>query len=101
MTVGIAGSPAASERLHRPAPPRAGRPPEGSRPGPTPRPATGEFAAPRLERATHFLIHELLAAAAGLGMTPPSRSRTVATYQAQLARRIHYSGPVIPVDLRV
>jgi hypothetical protein len=101
VTVGFAGSPAASERLARPAPPRPERPPERSRPGPTSGAATGEIAAPRLERATHFLIHELLAAAPGLGLTPPSRSRIVAAYQAQLARRIHYSGPVIPVDLRV
>jgi hypothetical protein len=47
------------------------------------------------------LIHELLAAAPELASAPPSRTQTVAAYRAQLARRIHYSGPVIPVDLRV
>jgi hypothetical protein len=101
VTVGIAGSPVASERLGRPAPPHPEPLPERSRPGPTPGAATDELAAPRLERATHFLIHELLAAAPELGRAPPSGLQTVAAYQAQLLRRIHYSGPVTPVDLRV
>jgi hypothetical protein len=100
VTVGIAGSPVASERLGRPAPPHPEPLPERSRPGPTPGAATDELAAPRLERATHFLIPELLAAAPELGRAA-ERAADRCRYQAQLMRRIHYSGPVTPVDLRV
>ena len=105
MTLGIANSPAASERLgrlgalppERPAPGRA-----QPRSGPSIRLASGDLVAQsRLGSATRFLIHELLAAAPELGALPPSRLRTVAAYQAQLAQRIRYSGPVSPVDLRV
>ena len=104
MTIALAGSSAASERLGRPGALRPERPVmERARPrtGPAAAPASGRVAPPKLERTTHFLIHELLAALPELGTAPPSRPRTVAAYQAQLAQRIHYSGPVIPIDLHV
>jgi hypothetical protein len=104
MTIALVPGAATSERPGRlgalppppPAPERA-RP----RPGPAARPTSGATAPPEPGRVTHFLIHELLAAAPELGSTAPSRARTVAAYRAQLAQRIHYSGPVIPIDLRV
>jgi hypothetical protein len=104
MTIGLAGSSAASEHLGRPRALRADRPaPEPAQPARLRSGAatTERLAPPRLERATSFLIHQLLAAAPELCTMPPSRPRTLAAYRAQLAQRIHYSGPVIPVDLRV
>ncbi len=104
MTIGVAGSSAASRppggpgalRPERPAPERA-----RSRPGPALRPGTGELAPPKLARGTHFLIRQLLAASPELGLASPSRSRTLAAYQAQLGHRIRYLGPVMPIDLHV
>jgi len=105
MTIGLAGSPAASQRLGRAGALRPERPaPERARPRPgatTTRSAAEQLAPPRLERATHFLIHQLLAEAPELGTAPPSRPRTLAAYRAQLGQRIRYSGPATPVDLRV
>ena len=105
LMIGLAGSSAAGERLGRPGALRLDRPPpEAPRPGPSATPGaapTSALALPKLERATHFSIHQLLAAAPDLGRTAPSRPQTMAAYRAQLAHRIHYSGPVAPVDLRV
>jgi hypothetical protein len=50
---------------------------------------------------TGFVIHQLLAAQPDLRGPPPDMPRTIAAYRAHLALRIHYSGPVGPVDLRV
>jgi hypothetical protein len=104
MMIGLAGSRAASERLGRPGALRPERPqpePARSRPGTTAtKPATDDLALPSLARA-HFLIHQLLAEAPELAAATPSRPRTLAAYQAQLAHRIHYSGPVAAIDLRV
>jgi hypothetical protein len=105
MNLGVAGSSAASERLaglgvlrpERSAPERARPRPDA----PTGRVAAEKPALPRLERATHFLIHQLLAEAPELGAASPSRARTLAAYRAQLGQRIRYSGPVTPVDLRI
>jgi hypothetical protein len=105
MTFSVAGSAAASERLaglgalrpERPAPERARQRPDAT----TGTPAAEKLALPRLERATHFLIHQLLAEAPELGAASPSRPRTLAAYRAQLGQRIRYSGPVTPVDLRI
>ena len=103
MTIGLAVSSAARARgrpgmlpVERPAP-EAARP----RPAPAPKSATGDLSALRLERVTSFMIHQLLAAAPELGLASPSRPRTLAAYQAQLAQRVRYFGPVLPVDLRV
>jgi len=54
-----------------------------------------------LARGTGFLIHQLLAAMPELRGPPPDRPQTIGAYRAHLASRIHYSGPVTPVDLRV
>lgn len=48
-----------------------------------------------------FLIHQLLSAEPELDGSAPDRRQTIAAYQAHLARRIHYSGPVRPVDLLI
>jgi hypothetical protein len=105
MTIGVAGSSAASERLGRPGALQPERPaPERAQPRPgttTTRLAAERLALPRLDRATHFLIHQLLAEAPELGTAPPSRPRTLAAYRTQLGQRICYSGPITPVDLRV
>jgi hypothetical protein len=104
MTIRLAGGSAASGRVGRlPAPHPDPAGPARARPRPAPATAVRveNLTAPRLERGTHFLIHELLAAAPELGRAAPSGPRAVAAYQAQMARRIHYSGPVAPVDLRV
>jgi hypothetical protein len=103
MITALALSPAMIERLGHPAAPRPERPAErvGSRSEARAIPTASELARPSLEPVSEFLVHELLAAAPELGIGSPSRRQAVAAYQAQLARRIHYSGPVIPVDLRV
>ncbi len=105
MTIGLAGSPAASERLGRAGALRPDRPaPERARPGqPAPGAASvpAELTLPRLARATHFSIHQLLAEAPELGRAPASRPRTLAAYHARLADRIRYFGPIASVDLRV
>jgi hypothetical protein len=54
-----------------------------------------------LARGTGFLIHQLLAAMPELRGPPPDLPRTLGAYRTHLASRIHYSGPVMPVDLRV
>jgi hypothetical protein len=48
-----------------------------------------------------FVIHQLLAALPELRGPPPDMPRTIGAYRAHLALRVHYSGPVAPVDLRV
>lgn len=105
MMIDLAGSAILGERVGGAGAPRPDRPSaERARPG---RPATNAcaakaaLAAPRLERATHFSIHQLLADAPELGRAPPSPLRTLAAYRAQLVHRIHYCGPIAPVDLRV
>jgi hypothetical protein len=47
------------------------------------------------------MIQQLLAARPELGGAPANRQKTIAAYQTHLAARIHYSGPVTPVDLRI
>ncbi len=105
LMVGLAGNSAASERLGGPGVLRPDRPiPERAQSGRRAAivaSATADLALPRLERGTHFSIHQLLAEAPELGRTAPSRPRTLAAYRAQLAHRIHYSGLIAPVDLRV
>lgn len=55
----------------------------------------------RLEGGAGFFVQQLLAAApAHLGEAPAIHP-VLAAYQAHLARRISYSGPVTPIDLRV
>jgi hypothetical protein len=111
ILIRLAGRPVAGSRLDHPGALRPERPtsrrapsrPGATKTGSTATSATGPApdppAAPGLARA-HFLIHQLLAEAPELA-APPSRPRTLAAYQAQLAHRIHYSGPVAPIDLRV
>jgi hypothetical protein len=85
----------------RPEPLAGARQPERSRPqleGPG---AAARGAAHRLERGSGCLVHQLMAAAPELGPPPPSRRRMHAADEAHLAGRIRYSGPVMPVDLRV
>ena len=105
LTIGLAGSAAAGERLGRPGALRPDRPPPGpARPGPwapTGASPTTAMALSRLERVTQFWVHQLLADAPELGRTAPSRARTLAAYRAQLGHRIRYSGPVAPVDIPV
>ena len=105
LTIGLAGSAAAGERLGRPGALRPDRPPpEAARPGPRALSGASPSAAlarSRLERVTQFWVHQLLADAPELGRTAPSRARTLAAYRAQLGHRIRYSGPVAPVDIRV
>jgi hypothetical protein len=105
MMIDLAGSAILGERVGGAGALRPDRPSaERARPG---RPATIAGAAnaapasPRLERATHFSIHQLVAETPELGRAPPSLPRTLAAYRVQLAQRIHYSGPIAPVDLRV
>jgi putative transposase len=52
-------------------------------------------------RSAGFTIHQLLAAQPELRARPASRPRTIAAYQAHLATRVRFSGPLLPVDLRV
>ena len=54
-----------------------------------------------LARTAGFVIHQLLAAMPELRGSPPDLRQTLGAYRAHLASRIHYSGPVGPVDLRV
>jgi len=63
-------------------------------------PAFGEGGAP-LARSAGFAIHQLLAAMPELRGPPADLRQTIGAYRAHLASRIHYSGPVRPVDLRV
>jgi hypothetical protein len=63
-------------------------------------PAFGEGGAP-LARGAGFAIHQLLAAMPELRAPPAELRQTIGAYRAHLASRIHYSGPVRPVDLRV
>ena len=56
--------------------------------------------APRAHSAG-FAIHQLLAAMPELRGPPADLRQTIGAYRAHLASRIHYSGPVRPVDLRV
>ena len=104
MTISLAGSAGPSERLDPAGALRPGRPaPERAPPPAAPKPAPGSEPAtlPPLARACHFLIHQLLAEAPELGRARPSGPRTLAAYQAQLAERVRYFGPISPVDLRV
>ena len=104
-TIGLVGSPVAGEGLDRLGALRPDRPSPGrARPGQWTTfalPARGDLGLPRLERTTHFSIHQLLAETPEFGAAPPSLPRTLAAYRAQLAHRIHYSGPIVPIDLRV
>jgi hypothetical protein len=52
-------------------------------------------------RSNGFLIQQMLAAMPELRGPPQGLPQTISAYQAHLAKRIHYSGPVRPVDLRV
>jgi hypothetical protein len=52
-------------------------------------------------RSNGFLIQQMLAAMPELHGPPQGLPQTISAYQAHLAKRIHYSGPVRPVDLRV
>jgi hypothetical protein len=54
-----------------------------------------------LVRGAGFAIHQLLAARPELRGPPADLRQTIGAYRAHLASRIHYSGPVRPVDLRV
>jgi hypothetical protein len=54
-----------------------------------------------LARSAGFVIHQLLSAQPELLGPPPGRAQTITAYQAHIAKRIRYSGPVTPVDLRV
>ena len=54
-----------------------------------------------LARSTGFAIHQLLSERPGLRGPGPGPAQSIVAYQALLARRVHYSGPVRPVDLRV
>ena len=54
-----------------------------------------------LARSAGFAIHQLLAAMPELRGPPADLRQTIGAYWAHLASRIHYSGPVRPVDLRV
>ena len=60
-----------------------------------------DLAGAPLARGTGFLIHQLLAAMPELRGPPPDLPQTIGAYRAHLARRIHYSGPIRPVNLRV
>ncbi len=101
----LAGHAALGPRTGPPAELHAARtPPERARP--LPRPAAPPSAAPALvaptfERSAGFTIHQLLAAQPELRAPPASRTRTIAAYQAHLATRVRFSGPLLPVDLRV
>ena len=79
----------------------SGMHPDQARPQPARPGAALRFAAHRLDGSTGFLIHQLLADAPELDPPLPSRGTTHAAYQAHLARRIRYSGPVTSIDLRV
>jgi hypothetical protein len=48
-----------------------------------------------------FLVQQLLAGAPEPGPDAPSRSTSLAAYQAQILHRISYSGPLTPIDLTV
>jgi hypothetical protein len=102
MILSLAGSAGAGERLAPAAARRPGR--TAPQPAPPRAPAgaaTGQVALPRLARATHFLIHQLLAEAPDLGRAPPCPTLALAAYRAQLAERVRYFGPLAPVDFRV
>jgi hypothetical protein len=103
----IADSPAIARRSGPPAAPVARPPPRPDHAaiGPPERTVAslGDNApggAP-LGRTAGFAIHQLLAAMPELRGPPPDLRQTLGAYRAHLASRIHYSGPVRPVDLRV
>jgi hypothetical protein len=73
---------------------------EPAQPRPVPR-ATSWISAAAPEHGAGFMIQQLLAARPELGGAPANRQKTIAAYQTHLAARIHYSGPVTPVDLRI
>jgi hypothetical protein len=54
-----------------------------------------------LARSAGFVIHQLLSAQPELRGPPAARAQTIGAYQSHIAKRIRYSGPVTPVDLRV
>lgn len=54
-----------------------------------------------LARSAGFAIHQLLATMPELRSPPADLRQTIDACRAHLASRIHYSGPVGPVDLRV
>jgi hypothetical protein len=89
-TAGLHGARTAPERA-RPQPRPAAPPPTAAPP----------LVAPPSDRSAGFTIQQLLAAQPELRGPPASRPRSIAAYQAHLATRIRFSGPVTPVDLRV
>ena len=105
--MGIADSPATARRsappavpVARPLPQRAHtaiRPPAAAA---TSSPGGDPGGAP-LARTVGFVIHQLLAATPELRGPPADLRQTIGAYRTHLASRIHYSGPVRPVDLRV
>jgi hypothetical protein len=104
----LAGHAALPRRAGLPAELQAARTPrERTRPAaPAPAasraaPAAPALVAPAFDRGTGFALQQLLAAQPELRGPPASRSRTIAAYQAHLTTRIRFSGPVMPVDLRV
>ena len=109
MTVSLAGLASAARHLDERTSLRPERSFEGVKPQRAwlqPRPAEtpgalSHLAALSLEQSAPFLIQQLLAAAPELNAARPSRRATLAAYEAHLARRIQYSGPLTPVDLRI
>ena len=54
-----------------------------------------------IDRSVGFHVHKLATPNAEHGALRPHLETVLTAYQAHLARRVRYSGPLTPVDLRV
>jgi hypothetical protein len=90
------GLPQALPDPHRP----TRGPGNGARAPITPAPELSRSVAPSIDRAVAFEVHSLLAQQPERA-TPPRREIILAAYQAHLAGRVRYYGPLSPVDLRI
>jgi hypothetical protein len=57
--------------------------------------------APSIERGIAFQVHSLVAQQSEHATPPLRRDVVLAVYQAHLAERVRYYGPLTPVDLRI